>query len=83
MNEPNLLEISAVAFLAVLGLLSLLALLMSALVRLFPAPTVDANALPPAPSGSPSEPVIAAIHAAVHAAHPHLKVTRIRETQEP
>jgi hypothetical protein len=81
MNEPNLLEISAVAFLAVLGLLSLLALLMAALVRLFPAPEIASGALAAGPSEPSSEPVIAAIHAAVQAAHPHLKVTRIRETQ--
>jgi len=72
MNEPNLLALSAVAFLAVLGLLSLLALLMEALVRLFPA------AKPPS-----SEPVMAAIHAAVQAAYPQMKVTEIRETPEP
>lgn len=91
MDEPNLLQISGVAFVAVMAILSLPSLLMEGLVRIFPAPALGSNEGPqatlapatPLPfSIDPSPAELAAIHAAARQHFPHMQVTQIRATED-
>jgi hypothetical protein len=67
MTEPNLLVISAAAFVAVFGLLSLLAGVIRLLTLLFPVvEELDAT-------------VVAAISTAAAQAHPGMQITKIEE----
>jgi hypothetical protein len=71
MNEPNLLVLSAMAFLAVFLLLSLLAFLMYLLTILFPERSDE----------GPDPALLAAVSSAAAAAFPGMKVTHIQETR--
>jgi hypothetical protein len=88
MDQPSLLHLSGVAFLAVLIVLSGLSLLMAALVRIFPAAPSSKSSVPGALLGSagsmpgPSGAEIAAIHGTLRHTYPHLTVTRIQVTEE-
>jgi hypothetical protein len=67
MPEPNLLVISAAAFVAVITLLSLLAAIIRLLTAVFPA------------EDGPDQAVIAAITAAAARAYPGTRITNIEE----
>ncbi|CAN5863089.1 hypothetical protein BH23GEM5_BH23GEM5_24310 [soil metagenome] len=66
MTEPNLLAISAIAFLAVFVLLSLLAVIMHGLTLMFPDKVDDPDAA-----------LLAAIISAAAAAYPDKRVTHL------
>jgi hypothetical protein len=67
-NEPSLLVICGIAFIAVMTLLAVLASVIRLLVALFPAETDDGDAA-----------AIAAVHAAIAAAYPGSRVTAMEE----
>lgn len=69
MGSPDLLLICLSSFAAVFLLLSVLALVMRALIALFPQPI-----------GSTDTAMLAAVAAAVSAAHPGATITKIEET---
>jgi hypothetical protein len=71
MNEPNLLVLCAMAFLAVFLVLSLLAFLMVLLTNLFPVRSEE----------GPDAALLAAVGSAAAAAFPGTKVTHIQETR--
>lgn len=71
MNDPDLLLLSAVAFLAVFTILSLLAFLMHLLTILFPVRS----------EGGSDPALLAAVNTAAAAAFPGMKVTHIQETR--
>jgi hypothetical protein len=69
MGSPDVLLVCVSAFVAVFLLLSVLALVMRTLIAVFPGHLKSTDAA-----------VLAAIGAAVAAAHPGTKITRIQET---
>lgn len=77
MNEPDLWMLSLNAFAAVVVLLSALALVLAALVRVFPA---DAEARAGTASTDPA--YEAAIRRAVEQVAPGARVTAVREVHE-
>lgn len=77
MNEPDLWMLSLNAFAAVVVLLSALALVLAALVRVFPA---DAEVR--AGTASTDAAYEAAIRRAVEQAAPGARVTAVREVRE-
>jgi hypothetical protein len=68
MNEPNLLTISVIAFIAVFTLLSVLAVVMHALTLLFPEKADEYDAA-----------LLSAVVTAAAAAYPGLRVTHVEE----
>jgi hypothetical protein len=70
MAEPNLLEISIIAFLAVFTLLGVLAGLMAALTRLFPGEMADPDAA-----------LLAGVAAAASVVWPGMRITKVEEVR--
>ena len=73
MQEPNLIVICSVAFVAVFLVLTTLATVMRALMLLFPQPEEPTDTIEPA--------LVTAIVEAVKAAYPGTKVTGIEEVK--
>jgi hypothetical protein len=68
MNEPNLLTISVLAFIAVFALLSVLAVVMHALTALFPEKADEYDAA-----------LLSAVVTAAAVAYPGMRVTHVEE----
>jgi hypothetical protein len=68
MNEPNLLTISVLAFMAVFALLSVLALVMHVLTALFPEKADEYDAA-----------LLSAVVTAAAVAYPGMRVTHVEE----
>jgi hypothetical protein len=68
MNEPNLLTISVLAFIAVFALLSVLAVVMHVLTTLFPEKAGEYDAA-----------LLSAIVSAAAVAYPGMRVTHVEE----